>query len=380
VVADPSELRARLVAELGDLTGPWREAFAEVPRHEFIPPLVWRQRRSVDGNDMYPLRRDDQPDEWLALAYANRPVDTQVDDGHPAADGTGHEPTSSASQPAVVADMLVALDAEPGMRVLEVGTGTGYNAALLAYRLGAETVVSVEIDPRIADQARAALARTGFGTVTVITGDGAQGYAEAAPYDRILATAGVVTVPYAWVAQTGPGGRIVAPLTGTYQPPGILTLDVHGDGTASGRLGGPAAFMALRAQRVARPRGRPIDLSTGQVSATEVHPYFVAGDRAAATAIGLRVPRVHKLWSPGADERTGTLWLLDPDSDSWAAVALTPDPPYETRQGGGRKLWDEVEAAYRWWVGADEPPVDAWLITVTPNGQWVELQPAGALT
>ncbi len=88
---------------------------------------------------------------------------------------------------------------------------------------------------------------------------------------------------------------------------------------------------------------------------------------------------MHKLWSPGADDRTGTLWLLDPDSDSWAAVTLTPDPPYETRQGGARKLWDEVTAAYRWWADAGEPPVDAWRITVTPNGQRVELHPAEAL-
>lgn len=82
-MADPADLRARLVTELGELPEPWRQAFADVPRHAFIPALVWRQRRDVDGNDMYPLHRDKDPDEWLQLAYANRAVDTQVDDGHP---------------------------------------------------------------------------------------------------------------------------------------------------------------------------------------------------------------------------------------------------------------------------------------------------------
>ncbi len=370
-MADPAELRARLVTELGELPEPWRQAFVDVPRHAFIPALVWRKRRGVDGNDMYPLHRDKEPDEWLEVAYANRPVGTQVDDGHPADDGTGHEVTSSASQPSVVADMLVALQAEPGMTVLEVGTGTGYNAALLAHRLGQENVVTVEIDPQLAAHARDALDATGFGKVTVITGDGAQGCPANAPYDRVIVTAGAGTIPYAWVAQTVPGGRIVLPMAGTYQPPGILTLDVGQDGTA-GRFGGAAAFMALRAQRVPRPRGRPIDTDTATVSTTDIHPYQVAGDRDAATAIGMRVHGIHKHYAPGTDS-TGTQWLLDPETESLAAIALTPDPPYEVHQGGPRRLWDEVEAAYRWWIDTGKPGVDAWRVTVTPTGQHNEL-------
>lgn len=371
-MADPAELRARLVSELGDLPEPWRQAFADVPRHAFIPALVWRQRRDVDGNDMYPLHRDKEPDEWLEVAYANRPVDTQVDDGNPAEDGTGHEVTSSASQPSVVADMLIALQAQPGMKVLEVGTGTGYNAALLAHLLGQENVVTVEIDREVADHARNALDAIGFGKVTVITADGAQGCPATAPYDRVIVTAGVTTIPYAWVAQTVPGGRIVLPMAGTYQPPGILTLDVGHEGTASGRFGGPAAFMPLRAQRVPRPRGRPIDTDTGTVSTTDVHPYRVAGDRDAATTIGTRVHGIHKHYAPETDG-TGTQWLLDPDTESWAAIALNPDPPYKVQQGGPRRLWDEVEAAYRWWIDIGTPTVDAWRVTVSPTGQRYEL-------
>lgn len=280
--------------------------------------------------------------------------------------------TSSASQPPVVADMLVALQAEPGMKVLEVGTGTGYNAALLAHQLGQENVVTVEIDPQVADHAGHVLVAVGLEKVAVITGDGAQGCPANAPYDRVIVTAGVTTIPYAWISQTAPGGRIVLPMTGTYQPPGILTLDVGHDGTATGRFGGAAAFMALRAQRVRRPRGRPIDTDTGTRSITEVHPYHVAGDRDAATAIGMRVHGIHKHYAPGR-ESTGTQWLLDPDTESWAAIALTPDPPYEVRQGGPRRLWDKVEAAYRWWVDTGKATVDAWRVTITPTSQRNEL-------
>jgi protein-L-isoaspartate O-methyltransferase len=85
----------------------------------------------------------------MRRAYTSTVVIIQVDDGHPSGPGKrGCYITSSASPPEVVALMLAALDAEPGMRVLEIGTGTGYNAALLAHRLGAQNITSVEIDPR----------------------------------------------------------------------------------------------------------------------------------------------------------------------------------------------------------------------------------------
>jgi protein-L-isoaspartate O-methyltransferase len=147
---------------------------AEVPRHEFIPELVWRYDRDTSAYcDLVPLRRCDDPQGWLERAYANALVNTQVDDGHPIGEaGRGFEVTSSASMPGVVAQMLAALDVEPGMRVLEIGTGTGYNTALLAHRLGAGNIVSVEVDPAVAGHARRALAATGFGAVTVVTADG----------------------------------------------------------------------------------------------------------------------------------------------------------------------------------------------------------------
>lgn len=103
---------------------------------------------------------DDCLDRWLRLAYeTGEGLATQIDDGTP---GPGL-PTSSASGPVIVAVMLAALDAREGHQVLEIGTGTGYNAALLAHRLGAERVASVEIDPEVAVRARKALAGAGYG-------------------------------------------------------------------------------------------------------------------------------------------------------------------------------------------------------------------------
>ncbi|MGH3828421.1 MAG: rRNA adenine N-6-methyltransferase family protein, partial [Pseudonocardiaceae bacterium] len=166
-MADADVLRQRMVEGLtqrGELDERWRAAFTEVPRHEFIPELIWHHDRDTAGHcDLVPLRRGDDLRGWLERAYADASVTTQVDDGQPTGEaGCGFEITSSASMPGVVAQMLAALEVEPGMRVLEIGTGTGYNAALLAHLAGPSgRVTSVEIDEELARQAAGALRTAG---------------------------------------------------------------------------------------------------------------------------------------------------------------------------------------------------------------------------
>ncbi|MGB8963619.1 MAG: methyltransferase domain-containing protein, partial [Pseudonocardiaceae bacterium] len=252
VTAPPSwvELVAELAAE-GVLDQPWRAAFLAVPREVFIPEVIW----SDAGDDLVPVRRADEPQEWLRRAYGPRYVITQVDDGIPAGpDGRGRMATSSASRPDIVALMLAAGQVEPGMQVLEIGTGTGYTAALLAHRLGARNVTTIEVDPELAERARAALATAGYSEVTVLTGDGAYGHPAGAPFDRVLSTVAAPQVPYAWVAQTRPGGLVVTPWGSAYEPVGLLSLTVGADGTATGDLANTTiSFMQLRDQRIPRP-------------------------------------------------------------------------------------------------------------------------------
>jgi len=201
--APAARLLERLVDELsagGALEDSWRAAFLAVPRHLFVPDLVWRS--SPDGRRADPVNRTAQPAEWWELVYRDEAVITQLADGAPPAGAatetvSGVEFTSSTSMPTVVAEMLVAVRAQPGMRVLEIGTGTGWNAALLAYRLGPGNVTSVEIDPVISAHAREALAAAGYGAVRVVTGDGTRGHQPGAPFDRVLFTACVYQVPYA---------------------------------------------------------------------------------------------------------------------------------------------------------------------------------------
>lgn len=156
-------------------------AMLAVPRHAFVP------------------------DTPMEEAYGLSPVVTHRD-------GQGVA-TSSASAPGTVAGMLEQAQVRPGQRVLEIGAGTGYNAALLARLVGASgTVVTVEFDPVVADAARAHLAACGADQVRVVTGDGTLGAAEAGPFDRILVTAGAWDVAPAWWDQLAAGGRLVLPL------------------------------------------------------------------------------------------------------------------------------------------------------------------------
>lgn len=126
----------------------------------------------------------------------------------------GLETVSSSSQPGMMAIMLEQLDLRPGQRVLEIGAGTGYNAALMAHIVG-ETgrVVTVDIDEDMTAKARCHLAAAGFETVEVVRGDGGFGYLAAAPYDRIILTVGVGDIAPAWWEQLKPQGRMVLPLS-----------------------------------------------------------------------------------------------------------------------------------------------------------------------
>ncbi|MEU3981336.1 methyltransferase domain-containing protein [Streptomyces sp. NPDC026672] len=226
----------------------WREAFAAVPRHLFVPYYFTGGLGGLGGQE---CRWGGDPDprareNWLRGAYADVPLATLVRDG---------ELLSSSSQPSLMAVMLAELEVADGDRVLEVGTGTGYNAALLAHRLGDDDLVTtVDLDPEITESARRHLAAAGHHPV-VVTGDGARGVPERAPYDRIIATCALSAVPRAWLAQCRPGARVLAPMAG-----GLLVLTVRDAGHAEGRfLSTPAYFVPLRGGGTAHPGEAPAE-------------------------------------------------------------------------------------------------------------------------
>jgi protein-L-isoaspartate(D-aspartate) O-methyltransferase len=371
------------LTESGVLSAEWRPVFEAVPRAEFIPETVWVEG---DGGTLLPLRRTEDPQRWLTLAYADDTVITQIDDGYPVSEGTGHQISSSASMPTVVAQMLAHCAVQPGQRVLEIGTGTGYNAALLAQRLGARNVVSIEIDPELAQTARSALKATGYHAVTVITGDGAQGYPPAAPFDRVLSTAAVQQIPYGWVHQTRPGGLVLTPWGTDYYNGGLLALSVTEERTAIGSIIDKASFMTLRQQRFRRP-GLTLtaeDDAHAVYSTTEIHPAEIANGHLAfdaCIALAIRIPHCAMSYAPpeldaeGEGEREGILWLIDARTGSWARLHHHPESegPYRVLQSGSRHLWDEVQTSYYWWLDAGRPTAERWRFTITPEGQHIQL-------
>ncbi|MFF8829644.1 methyltransferase domain-containing protein [Streptomyces sp. NPDC015131] len=232
---DAAAARRALVREIaagGDLPDPaWRAAFEEVPRHLFVPSFyvgVLGGYERLGREDPDPGRRR----RWLECAYQDRPLATHLRDG---------DLVSSASQPSLMAGMLHALELRDGDAVLEIGAGTGYNAALLAHRLGDERVTTVDLDEDITAAARAHLAAAGRHPA-VITGDGTHGCPGRAPFDAVIATCAVPRVPRAWLAQCRPGARVLTPLS-----TGLLKLRVADESHAEGRfLHTSAYFVPLR--------------------------------------------------------------------------------------------------------------------------------------
>jgi len=129
------------------------------------------------------------------------------------------------SQPYMVAVMTEALGLTPGSRVLEVGTGSGYQAAVLSHLAG--EVISIERRPELATEASARLASLGCANVRVIIGDGTQGHPEGAPYDAVLVTAGAPQVPQPLTDQLSDGGRLVIPV-GSPREQGLVIIERRG--------------------------------------------------------------------------------------------------------------------------------------------------------
>ncbi|MER6300237.1 methyltransferase domain-containing protein [Kitasatospora sp. NPDC001539] len=355
-----------------DVAAVWGRAIAAVPRARFLPDRVWL----LHGDAYDVCDRRDAPERWLASAYADAPVVTQINDGREPDDPADAWPSCSASAPSIVIAMLDALDLTAGTRVLEIGTGTGWNAALLAHRLGDANVVTVEVDPALAARARSTLASLGYAP-TVVCGDGRLGWAPGQAYDRVVATCSVRRIPPAWIAQTRTGGTILAPWDSPWICGGLVQLTVGDDGSAAGRYSPDSAFMLMRTQRPDLLLFRDVvhDDHQPTESVTTLDPWSVA-DAGVETqfALGLRLGDLWYAWhhDPEVDGVATRLWVATTDGTSWAAVDWdgTEDAGrYTVWQHGPRRPWDEVEAAYQWWLDNGRPGPCRFGLTVRPDGE-----------
>jgi methyltransferase of ATP-grasp peptide maturase system len=347
----------------------WISAFRRVPRHVFLHRFflpAGGQWSAVTEGDAGSLQQ----------IYSDRVLVTQLD-GDPNAWHTARKqgpiagtPTSSSSMPAIMAIMLEELRVGDEDRVLEVGTGTGYNAALLCRRLGDTRVSTVDIDADLVHTARRALAECGYHPHCAIY-DGAQGFPPNAPYDRVLCTCAVSRIPLPWLEQTEPGGLVVTTLN---RPIGAGLVRIVAGRGADGRgrvLDRDGRFMPLRADRLADPdqllttveesgSGRRTSLPAAAVTNPASRFEFFAG---------LELPDVAQARDP---DDGNAMFLVHPDG-SWVRHHGSGEES-AVEQGGPRRLWDIAERAFGEWKELGEPMRDRFGITVTPERQalWLD--------
>ncbi|XOV87660.1 MAG: protein-L-isoaspartate(D-aspartate) O-methyltransferase [Pseudomonadota bacterium] len=189
--------------------------------------------RHLSDEVMTALRRVQRhlfvPEDYQVAAYDNRPL--------PIGEG------QTISQPFIVGLMTEMLRVDSSARVLELGTGSGYQAAVLAEIVG--EVYTIEIVPALAERAAARLSRLGYVNVHVKQGDGTKGWPEAAPFDGIIVTAAGIEIPAPLLAQLAPGARLVMPVGAQHETQQLMVVTRHEDGTFSERQTIPVRFVPI---------------------------------------------------------------------------------------------------------------------------------------
>ncbi len=366
------------LAAAGKLTSlTWRAAVETVPRHVFVPSFHVRR----DGRMVAVAVSDAATsDEWLEQVYSNTALITKIGTGEP-----GEPPVflSSSSTPGLMTRMLEALDVREGHRVLEIGTGTGYNAALLCHRLGEARVFSVDVEPDLVDAARIRLAELDYHP-TLVAADGAAGLAEHAPFDRIIATCSVPAIPWPWIEQTQIGGVILTDIKVGLAAGNLVRLTRTDPNRAEGMFdAGQAAFMELRhttgtAGRI--PYARVPENAQVTESATTVDPRTPWANPVVWFLAALRLGGHYRLGYTGGDPQHGpeAVSLTLPDSSrAEITLATGDDGTHAVRETGPVRLWAHVEHAHQQWERAGRPGWPRLGLAVTPDAQTIYVDEPG---
>jgi protein-L-isoaspartate O-methyltransferase len=358
---------ANIAANIAHPGSDWWVPIRETPRHLLV------ERWFTSGEHGW-TAVDGPADEkaWTTAAYSDTTLVTRIgpvhaDHAEAGRPVTGH-PTSSSTLPSLVVMMLRHGRLTPGVRLLDLATGSGYSAALACHRLGDDLVTTLDVDPYLAQAAAERLDRIGWHPAVVTADAGADELPGA--FDRIVSMVSMPRIPASWLAALAPGGRLVTTIAGTGL---IITADKTEDGGAKGRVEWDrGSFMATRAGDDYPPAlnevfARAVDQESEEVTRS---PFPV-----------LDVMQAWEVWSmlslmvPGIEHRTGTdddgsrmTWMLHADG-SWARACTKPGEHTATvHQGGPRRLYDELEEI-RWrWLERGELPVYGARVTITPDG------------
>jgi protein-L-isoaspartate(D-aspartate) O-methyltransferase len=367
--ADQRRLVDTLTAA-GSLTDPaWIAAFSQVPRGQFTPVFWQRLPGGIGAKEFLDGSDPATADHWAEVVYSDHALVTHHD-----ADGTA---TSSSTQPSLMSLMLHALDIHDGNRVLEIGTGTGYNAALLCHRLGDANVTSIDVNPELVTRARAALETLGYAPRLAL-GDGTRGVPEAAPYDRVIATCSTNRVPAAWITQTRPCGIILANIGA-----GVVRLQVAEDGqSASGQfLPGFAGFIEARAADgpVRLPLVDLMTLCTGSGASRPAQVGTDFDDHELLVFLNVSIPDLTRNTIAYDDSDLRRYLFADP-SRSWTVATHHPAGRDEVTVAGPHDLWADLDTVRGRWIDAGRPHHKRLGLTVTADGThilWVDQPDSG---
>ncbi len=290
-------------------------AFRTVPRHLFLPQTN------------------------LEMVYSDAPIPVKKDD-------TGRV-VSSSSQPTMMAIMLEQLNLQEGQNILEIGTATGYNAAILQTLVGhTGTVTSLELDHDLAQQAVDNLHRAGMSAINVVEVDASQGYSPRATYDNILSTVGVWDVPITWTQQLKSGGKLIVPiwLDGVQVSAAFIEQN---DGTFLSEDNRPCAFVYLRGDSAGPNIQKQIGSSALYLLADEI-------DKIDTAALHLLLSDDHEINILGQNMNPADYWqgfqlymmLNEPKDYIFAVFHIQEGQKAYGMEKGGIALFAPASAAF----------------------------------
>ncbi|MBV9022070.1 MAG: hypothetical protein JO125_04610 [Chloroflexi bacterium] len=357
-----------------------RQAFLQVPRHIFISSFF-------EGKQLHvaPHPCDEQAwHTWLRKIYTDEALTTKQD--------ILGLPTSSSSQPSVMAVMLESLNVQPENYVLEVGTGTGYNAALLGHLVAHPSqITTMDIDPELICLARPCIEHTIGEGEMVLTGNGLLGYTPNAPYDRLIATGSTLPIPIAWMQQLQTGGKLVLDMRGRLSG-GLLLLEKPGHERAIGRFlpeWHHIHFMSLRAAATDEvspclPKNyqqlplqehvslTPHDAAYDCASHFSSYEQFRGQDNAVNLWLQWALPEVFIKWK-GRPEAS---YAVVTDARTVVTIARR-EQGIEVIARGERPLWSNTLQAYQDWCSAGKPGWEAYTLLIDQHNQHIHMNHQG---
>ncbi|GAA3132261.1 methyltransferase domain-containing protein [Streptosporangium carneum] len=358
---------ARLAAAATSRGSRWREPVAATPRHL---PRWWDTPAGAYSRTWELHDGPSDVEAWMGVAYDDQTVVTQVAGVHADHADVGAtvdgRPTSSSTLPSLVTQMFRHAEIYDGADVLDVATGSGYSAALLAQQLGDDRVTSIDVDPYLVEAAASRLDTLGLHPkVLPVDATGPL----PGEYDRIVSMVSVKPIPASWLAALRPGGRFATVIANTSL---IVTAGKSSDGGAEGCIEWDRAmFMPTRSGGDYPPGARGMFDTLWDAEGEEVTQcrYPVLN-----VTYNWDLPAMLEVVCPGiehhyeeTDDGRRTARMVHADG-SWARASAQADGPPTVHQGGPRRLWDVLDEVRHYWLQHGELPIRGAYARITPDG------------